>query len=85
MRRYPIEIAEYNSALIRAEAIAAGITHMREIDRVRSRGVLYRLLALPHCGGEIRVLDTNGDPIWEEQNLAAFAEQLAEIGIAVTE
>jgi hypothetical protein len=31
--------------------------------------------------GDMRVADTNGDPIWEEQDHAAFAELLESEGI----
>lgn len=79
---YCIEIAEYPSIGIRVEARKLGITHMREVARAGEGDHRVILFALPlKEGGEIRALDTNGDPLWEEEDPAAFAEGLEEAGI----
>jgi len=33
--------------------------------------------------GDVRVADTNGDPVWEESDSATFAELLESEGIAL--
>lgn len=80
---YPIEIAKYNSAGIRAEAKSAGITHMREVAAGRDeRGNAATVFALPtREGWEVRVLDTNADPVWEEADRADFLAATAGYGI----
>ena len=85
---YNIEIANFNSAGIRAEAARNGITHMRHIgsgyagdENADSRIDFY---ALPHPKyGEFRVADTNGDPIWEEADAQAFADLAEECGVEI--
>lgn len=72
---YPIEIESYNSAGIRSEARVLGITHMREVERHGEgdqRIMVFALLRSDGC--EIRVVDTNGDPVWEENDPTGFAE-----------
>lgn len=89
---YPIEIAEYNSAGIRAEAAAYGATHMREIGRGHSDGdddnpnsrVIFFELAV-RDGLTVRVADTNGDPVWEEDDGATFSRLAEECGVDLDE
>jgi len=68
-----ISIDDINSAGIAREARKAGITTATKLgDNGKSgdrRVTIYQL-------GEVRVADTNGDPIWEEQDHSAFAELL---------
>ena len=73
-----ISIADINSIGIAVEARKAGITTVTTLgDNGKSgdaRVTVYQL-------GDVRVADTNGDPIWEESDLAAFAELLESEGI----
>lgn len=87
MNKYYIEISEFNSAGIRAEAKRLGITHMRRLggghagggDRADDYVGFY---ALPHQSGwEFRVANTNGDPVWEEEDMQAFAELAESCGV----
>ena len=71
--KYDIEIAEFNSADIRHVAKEMGATHMRHIGggyadgRADDDNAYVDFYALPHPDGwEIKVADTNGDPVWEE-------------------
>ena len=72
---YNIEIATFNSAGIREMAQLSGATHMRLI----ARGEGATLYAMPIECGELQVLDTHADPVWEEDE--AFAETLEFYGI----
>lgn len=80
---YDVEIADYNSAGIREIAAQIGATHMRQIAAGSLNGERGVLFALSCNGDEIRVLDTNADPVWEEEDAAAFAGTLEEYGIAL--
>lgn len=86
---YDIEIANFNSAGIRAEAARSGVTHMRHLgsgyaggsDDADARVDFY---ALNHPKfGEFRVADTNGDPVWEECDAQAFADLAEECGVEI--
>ena len=83
---YDIEIAEFNSAGIREVAAEIGATRMRKIATgsfdTGSGEVGATLYAIPDGSGEIRVLDTNADPIFEDADPCAFAEALECYGIA---
>ena len=81
MGRYPIAIRHINSAGIQEEAARFGITHAREIGRGEHAGARCTLYAMLAPIGEIRVLATNGYPVWEEQDPADFAADLAYYGI----
>jgi hypothetical protein len=88
--RYPIEIADFNSADIQVNADALGATHMREVGRGYSDGNLYNpdslvvFYAIPDKdGSEWRVANTNGDPVWEEQDPAVFAELAEACGVTL--
>jgi hypothetical protein len=79
---YDVEIAEYNSAGIRTVAAEIGATHMRKIAAGDMNGARAILFAMHTKDGyEIRVLDTNADPVWEEEDPSVFAETLQEYGI----
>jgi hypothetical protein len=78
---YEVEISGYNSSGILTVASEIGATHMRRIATGSLNGARGILFAIPCNGGEIRVLDTNADPVWEEEDAAAFAETLVEYGI----
>lgn len=81
---YDIEISEYNSAGIKGEAAAHGITHMRWIasgyfwDGI-AKGTLF---ALPVEGGESRVLDIAEGPVWEDaENASEWCDTLRQYGL----
>jgi hypothetical protein len=73
-----ISIADINSGGIAHEARKAGITTITQLgDNGKSgdaRVTVYQL-------GDVRVANTNGDPVWEESDHAAFAELLETEGI----
>ena len=75
-----ISIADINSGGIAREARKAGITTATQLgDNGKSgdaRVTVYQL-------GDLRVANTNGDPVWEESDHAAFAELLETEGIAL--
>jgi len=75
-----LNIDDINSAGITAEARKAGIATITKLgDNGKSddaRVTIYQL-------GDVRVADTNGDPVWEEQDGVAFAELLESEGIAL--
>lgn len=87
---YNILIAEYNSAGIRAIALECGATRMRHLGTGHSDGNLdnpnsavsfYELLGSD--GFPYRVADTNGDPVWEDEDSQAFAELAHGCGVAI--
>ena len=75
-----INIENLNSAGIVAEARKAGISTVTKLgDNGKSgdaRVTIYQL-------GDVRVADTNGDPVWEESDSATFAELLESEGISL--
>ena len=75
-----INIDNINSAGIRAEARKAGISTVTKLGDNGKTGdakvTIYQL-------GDVRVADTNGDPIWEESDSATFADMLESEGIAL--
>jgi len=75
-----INIENLNSAGIVAEARKAGISTVTKLgDNGKSgdaRVTIYKL-------GDVRVADTNGDPVWEESDSATFAELLESEGISL--
>lgn len=83
MKTYDIAIADFNSAGIRAVARELGITHMRLLGISGEGDHRVGFYALPHPrrGWEIRVANTNGDPVWEEEDAQEFAELAEECGI----
>lgn len=76
-----INVEDINSIGIAAEARKAGISTVTKLgDNGKSgddRVTVYRF-------GDVRVADTNGDPVWEESDHAAFAELLASEGISLS-
>ena len=75
-----ISIENLNSAGIVAEARRAGLSTVTKLgDNGKSgdaRVTIYQL-------GDVRVADTNGDPVWEESDSATFAELLESEGISL--
>ena len=73
-----ISIENLNSAGIVAEARKAGISTVTKLGTNGKTGdakvTIYRL-------GDVRVADTNGDPVWEESDPSSFAELLESEGI----
>jgi hypothetical protein len=78
MQNEIIDIRRINSRGIARQAKAEGIAFATELGDNGKNGdarvTVYQL-------GDMRVADTNGDPIWEEQDHAAFAELLETEGI----
>jgi hypothetical protein len=75
-----INISDINSAGIAHHAKLDGITTVTLLgDNGKSgdaRVTVYQF-------GAVRVANTNGDPVWEEQDRATFAELLENEGIAI--
>lgn len=71
-------VSDINSAGIRAQARKDNISTVTELaDNGKTgdaRVTVYRF-------GDVRVADTNGDPVWEESDPAAFAELMESEGI----
>jgi hypothetical protein len=88
-REYSIEIESFNSAGIQNIATIIDATHMRCIGKGYSCGhdgeadYVIGFYAIPdkRHGGEIRVANTNGDPIWEDEDPAAFHALASECGV----
>ena len=76
-----ISIEDINSIGIAVEARKAGITTVTKLGDNGKTGdarvTIYQL-------GDVRVADTNGDPVWEEQCRATFADFLESEGIDIT-
>lgn len=81
MQTYEIEIANYNSAGIQSLAAEIGATHMRQIATGMLDSASANLFAIPTTVGEIRVIDTNAEPVWEEDDSQAFAATLKAYGL----
>ena len=75
-----IRIEDINSIGIAHEARKAGITTVTLLGDNGKTGdariTVYQL-------GDVRVADTNGDPVWEEQCQATFADLLESEGICI--
>ena len=78
---YDIEISESSSSGIQTAAEALGVTHMREVDSGYARNVDAdgestidttgepdSLVTLYELSNGTRVLQTNADPVWEEED-----------------
>ena len=91
-KTYDIEIADFNSAGIRAEAKRIGITHMRFIGSGRpdhhpnvcdadATVCVYALPDPQYPGLEILVADTNADPIWRDCDESDWHELMESVGL----
>jgi hypothetical protein len=78
MTKNEIEIEEINSRGITLEARRAGFT---SIIRLADNGKIGDARLVIYQVGDVRVAATNGDPLWEESDHAAFAELLESEGI----
>ena len=75
-----IRIEDINSIGIAHEARKAGITTVTLLgDNGKSGDARVAVFQL----GEVRVAETNGDPVWEEQCRATFADLLESEGICI--
>ena len=82
MKTELIAIEDIGSTYIKAEAAKHGITHARFIAEGGEGENHITIWGLTGADGiEFRVANTNGDPVWEEQDLADFAELLESVGI----
>jgi hypothetical protein len=75
-----IHIDNINSIGIALEARKADIT---TIIKLGDNGKLGDARVTVYQLGDVRVADTNGDPVWEESDHAAFAELIESEGIAL--
>ena len=82
-----INIETINSAGICSEMRRIGATEAKfigsgewEEGNVNSRCTFFAITN-PSNGFEFRVADTNGDPVWEEEDLGAFAELAESCGV----
>ena len=81
MELTPIE--DIASSSISAEAKKYGITHSRFIASGGEGEMHISIWGLTGPDGiEFRVARTNGDPVWEEQDLGEFAELLKSVGLS---
>lgn len=75
-----IKINEINSIGITSEMRRIGITTATQLGDNGKTGdarvIIYRI-------NNVRVADTNGDPVWEESDLTEFAELLESEEIAL--
>ena len=75
-----INVEDIKSIGIAAEARKAGIATVTKLGGNGKTGdarvTIYQL-------GDVRVADTNGDPVWEESDHATFAELLESEGISL--
>lgn len=80
-----IHISEINSARIVSEAKAAGLSNVEllgEFEHPDHPGSGDWMIRLYELNG-VRVADTNGDPVWEEDDRSAFADLLEEYGVDI--
>ena len=86
--KYDIEIEDFGSAGIEEFARDLNITHMRHLGGAMVGGGEFcgnppsrvDFYALPHpAGWEVRVANTNADPVWEDE--PGFAELAEECGV----
>lgn len=73
-----MRIEDCKSIGIRIEMEKSGLT---EIEMIGDNGKLGDQRIEIYQVGAVRVANTNGDPIWEEQDFVAFAELLESEGI----
>lgn len=73
-----IKIADLNSTGIAYQAKLDGITEVTHIGSNHKSG--DQRCEMYDVGG-VRVMTTNGDPIWEEQDAIAFAEHMEWAGV----
>jgi len=71
-----IQISEINSANIQAQGKIDGIT---EVELIGTNGKTGDEKTTAYWFGGVRVIDTNGDPIWEESDPDGFAAMINEI------
>ena len=71
-----ISINEISSAAIQAQGKIDGIT---EVELIGTNGKTGDEKFTAYWFGGVRVIDTNGDPVWEDQDPCAFAEMMEEI------
>ena len=75
-----ISIDDINSGGIAVEACKAGIS---TVTKLSGNGKSGDARITVYQFGDVRVADTNGDPVWEESDHVAFAELLESEGIAL--
>ncbi|MFZ4536881.1 hypothetical protein [Propionivibrio sp.] len=76
MKNNTIQIEYISSRVIQAQGRIDGIT---EVELIGTNGKTADAMTTAYWFGGTRVIDTNGDPIWEEQDPCAFAAMMEEI------
>lgn len=84
-----VNIENLNSIGITVEMRRIGATDAELIGSGHSDGdpnnpnslVTFYAITNPANGFEFRVADTNGDPVWEEEDMGAFAELAEDCGV----
>lgn len=77
MKKTMMKVEDVNSCGIEIECEKMGLT---EIELLATDGVGDNRIRVFQVG-PVRVMDTNGDPVWEEADPQGFAEVLEERGI----
>jgi hypothetical protein len=73
-----VPVASINSCGIRAQALVDGIDFITPLgDNGKTGDARVNVYQF----GDVRVADTNGDPVWEESDHAGFAELLEWAGV----
>lgn len=78
---YEIGLEDINSSYIKGELSDLGISHVRFIAEGGEGEHRITVYGYPTAYGECRVAKTNAIPVWEEANLAEFAELLESVGL----
>jgi hypothetical protein len=73
-----MKIEDINSAGIRAQGRKDGIS---EVTKLGDNGKSGDHKVTIYQFGDVRVADTNGDPVWEESDPESFAEILEQCGL----
>jgi hypothetical protein len=76
-----ISINEINSNGIQAQCEIDGIS---EVEIIGTNGKTGDAKTTAYWIGGVRVIDTNGDPVWEEQDPESFAAMMEEIEATIT-
>lgn len=74
-----ISIENINSSSIVSEAEKAGETHLELLAAEGEADRAIAVYSFPKTG--VKVINTNGDPIWEDNDPTGFADTLEEYGI----
>jgi tRNA(Ile)-lysidine synthase TilS/MesJ len=79
---YDLLIVDHANAAIRETAAEIGATHMRLIATGHNDDDRITLFALNAPGGELRVIETADDSVWEDDDPEVFFKMLEQYGVA---